>query len=140
VAAEIQKQIQVAGEMPMGSSVAANEAVPTLDSLIDKVGGRNIFGVLTKGGGGGDTNIPPDKVEKSSDLKLMGISLDSAEPGESIAIIKNKPDSKTYFVKIGQAVGDTGYTLQRVLPDRVVLKGRKQELELTGPSRSRSSN
>jgi hypothetical protein len=140
VAAEIQKQIQVAGEIPMGSFVAANEAVPTLDSLIDKVGARNIFLGVTKGGSGGDANASSDKVEKSSDLKLMGVSVDSAEPGESIAIIKNKPDSKTYFVKIGQAVGETGYVLQRVLPDRVVLKGRKQEFELTGPSRSRSSN
>ena len=47
-----------------------------------------------------------------------------------MAIIRGKADSKTYFVKLGQTVGDTDYVLDRVLPDRIILKQRKQEYEL----------
>jgi hypothetical protein len=130
VAAEVQRQKNGAGEMPMGTFVATNEPLPTLESFLDKASRRDLFALAGAGGGPAPTNAVPVKVEKSADLKLMGVSLDSAEPGESIAIIKNKPDSKTFFVKVGQAVGETGYTLQRVMPDRVVLKSKKQELEL----------
>jgi type II secretory pathway component PulC len=63
-------------------------------------------------------------------LKLVGISMDTAVPEESLAIIRNKVDSKTYFVKVGESVGDTGIILARVLADRVILKSQKQELEL----------
>ena len=128
VAEELAVQIAGAGEMPLMPLVSTNVSVPPLDYYLGVVAKRDLFG-LPAAPGQVVTNAVPVLQEKS-DLKLMGVSLDAVEPSDSMAIIKNKPDSKTYFVKVGQAVGDTGFTLQRVLSDRVVLKSKKQELEL----------
>lgn len=129
VADELAKQIAGAGEMPLMPLVSTNEVIPPLDYYLGAVDKRgDLFGsrpTQTQGG----TNSPAVLPEKS-DLMLMGVSLDAAMPTESMAIIKHKPSSKTYFVKMGEGVGDTGFILQHVLADHVVLKSKKQELEL----------
>ncbi len=126
VAKEVSGQVTSAGSSHLAPLAMAGEAVPALDYFLDKVSKRNLFVPI---GGPAPTNAPP-VVGKAGDLKLVGVSIDDALPEESLAIIRNKVDSKTYFVKTGESVGDTGLTLTRVLADRVILKSHKQEVEL----------
>jgi hypothetical protein len=127
VAEEVAKQVAGAGTFPLAPLIVTSQTVPSLDYYLEKVSRRNIFARL----GPQFPPVTPIKdMGKAADLKLVGVSLDTVSPEESLAIIRSKPDSKMHFVKLGQAVGDTGLTLERVLPDRVILKGNKQEFEL----------
>jgi hypothetical protein len=127
---ELQRQMSGAGEMSVRPLVISDEPVPPVDVFVDKVNTRNFFSpkVVEKGREAGSEAAVPAGLTK--DFKLVAVSLDSATPSESMAIIKNKADSKTYFVKLGESVGDTGLVLSKVLADRIVLKQRKQEFEL----------
>lgn len=123
---ELQKVLS-AGSLRWEPLTGHNAALPPLEQYLARVSGRDIFMPL---GVAATTNVVTVTVGKVGDLKLVGISADEAVPDESLAIIRNKVEAKTYFVKIGQTVGDTGLTLARVLTDRVVLKSQKQEVEL----------
>ena len=128
VAMDVRAQVASAGSLTLAPVAMVSESVPDLDFFLGKVS-RNIF--LPIGSPVSTNSVGPVVVmEKAGDLKLVGISMDAAVPEESLAIIKNKADSKTYFVKAGESIGDTGLILARVLADRVVLKSQKQEFEL----------
>ena len=128
ISKSIDKQISGAGSMSVAPLVITEQAAPQLETYLDKVGARNIFQakVTTKEG----VPVTVEATGAPKDLKLVAISMDSASEDESVAIIKNKADSKTYFVKLGQTVGSTEYVLSKIHADRVVLKQRKQEYEL----------
>ncbi len=128
VAKNLSTQVSSAGSLPWTPVMMTSETVPALDYYLDKVSRRNLF--TRVGGGSVTTNVVSVVEGAAGDLKLVGISMDDSDPGESLAIIRNKVDSKTHFVKVGQTVGDTGLTLARVLADRVILKSHKQEVEL----------
>ena len=115
-----------AGVQPVGVAVVNRESPPPVEAFLDKIAVRDLF----QSSGNAVTSSVSVAQGQVSDLKLVGVSIDSASDVESMAIIRNKADSKTYFVKTGQAVGETGYTLGRVLADRAILKIRKQEIEL----------
>ena len=123
----IEKQVSGAGNRPIQSLVVSEEAVPALDAYLDKVSSFNIFmpKVAVREGAG---KVEPTGAPK--DLKLVAVSMDSTSVEESMAIIKNTGDSKTYFVKSGQTIGSTEYVLDKVFSDHVVIKLRKQEFEL----------
>jgi len=123
----IEKQVSGAGNRPIQSLVVSEEAVPALDAYLDKVSSRNIFApkVTIREG-----EPKPEPAGSPKDLKLVAVSMDSTSVEESMAIIKNKGDSKTYFVKSGQTIGSTEYVLDKVFSDHVVIKLRKQEFEL----------
>jgi type II secretory pathway component PulC len=112
---------------PVVAAMIINEPLPSVDVYLEKLKDRNVFlpndAVVT-------TSAVAVLTGKVADLKLLGVSIDSAADEESMAIIKNKAESRTYFVKKGQMVGDTGYSLERVLSDRAILKKGKQEIEL----------
>lgn len=126
---EIKRQLNGAGEMSVAPLTVSDEPIPALELLLEKVSTRNFFApkLSEKGKDGGDA---PVAVGVTKDFKLVAVSLDATTASESMAIIKCKTDSKTYFVKIGESVGDTGFVLSKVLADRIVLKQRKQEFEL----------
>ena len=127
--ADIQRQMSGVGEMAVIPLAIADETVPSVEVLLEKVGSRNFFSpkLSEKGKSGTDITEPSGAVK---DLKLVAVSLDATTASESMAIIKTKADSKTHFVKMGESVGDTGFVLTKVLADRIVLKQRKQEFEL----------
>lgn len=127
IAKELERQIDGAGSLSVTPQMIVEESIPVLDFYLDKVATRNPFIARVP------PPLPGEKVEKAGapkDLKLMAVSVDAASPADSMAIIKSKTDSKTYFVKLGQTVGDTNYQLEKVLEDRIVLKMGKQEFEL----------
>lgn len=129
IAKELERQIDGAGSLSVTPQMIVEESIPVLDFYLDKITTRNPFIARVQPGPDG----VPVKVEKAGapkDLKLMAVSVDAASPADSMAIIKSKTDSKTYFVKLGQTVGDTNYQLEKVMDDRIVLKMGKQEFEL----------
>jgi len=128
IAKELERQIEGAGSLSVTLQTIVEETVPSLDFYLDKVSARNPF--VAKGVAGPSGSVAAEKAGAPKDLKLMAVSVDGASPADSMAIIKNKTDSKTYFVKLGQTVGDTDFVLDKVLADRIVLKQRKQEYEL----------
>lgn len=126
VAEEVAKQVSGVGSVPSAPLILPNDVVPPLDFYLEKVAKRDIF--LRPGDQMPTTNAVP--VERTEDLKLVAVSIDTASPAESMAIIKSKTSAKTHVVKVGQGIGSTGFTLERVLPDHVVVKNNKQEFEL----------
>ncbi len=128
IAKEVERQIEGAGSLSLGPQTIVEESVPALEFYLDKVSARNPFVAKVVTGPSGP--VASEKAGAPKDLKLIAVSVDGASPADSMAIIKNKTDSKTYFVKLGQTVGDTDYVLDKVLADRIVLKNRKQEYEL----------
>lgn len=127
---DIQRQMNGAGEMSVTTMSISDEPVPEVNMFVEKVSIRNFFSykMVEKNRDGGSEAPTPGGLAK--DFKLVAVSVDTATPSESMAIIKGKADSKTYFVKLGESVGDTGFVLSKVLADRIVLKQRKQEFEL----------
>ena len=127
---DIQRQMNGAGEMSVTTMSISDEPVPEVNMFVEKVSIRNFFSykMVEKSRDGGSEAPTPGGLAK--DFKLVAVSVDTATPSESMAIIKGKADSKTYFVKLGESVGDTGFVLSKVLADRIVLKQRKQEFEL----------
>jgi hypothetical protein len=128
IAKEVERQIEGAGSLSLTPQMIVEESVPALEFYLDKVSARNPFVAKVVTGPSGA--VASEKAGAPKDLKLIAVSLDAAAPADSMAIIKSKTDSKTYFVKLGQTVGDTDYVLDKVLADRIVLKQRKQEYEL----------
>ena len=128
IAKDLERQISGAGNLPIRAMRVSEEAVLPVDSYLDKANSRNIFApkLSTKDGG----SAPVEAVGSPKDLKLVAVSMDSASASDSTAIIKNKTDSKTYFVKPGQTIGSTEYVLDKVFGDHVVIKLRRQEFEL----------
>ena len=125
----LERQVTNAGRVPIPVLAVPEDTESPLETYLEKVSTRNIFMLKVASGapGGARTDTTASGIK---DLKLMAVSIDSATPDESTAIIRNKVESKTYFVKPGQAVGTSEYVVDKVLGDRVVLKFRKQELEL----------
>lgn len=116
-----------AGALPIVTATIFKESLPSVDTFLEKVAVRDVFQPKEAAAATATASVLQGKV---ADLKLLGVSMDSAAAEESMAIIRNKAESRTYFVKKGQLVGDTGYTLERVLSDHAVLKKGKQEIEL----------
>lgn len=131
IAKELQRQIEGAGSLSVVPQMLVEESIPVLEVYLDKVSARNPFIARVVPEPGKDP-VRPEKAGAPKDLKLMAVSVDAGSPEESMAIIKSKGDSKTYFVKLGQTVGDTEYMLVKVLdePSRVILKLGKLEFEL----------
>jgi len=127
VAAEGEQLKEGAGAQPVVPAAVFKDSLPSVDAFLEKVSGRDVF---MQTGAGVTTSTVAVLQGKVADLKLLGVSIDSSADVESMAIIRNKAESKTYFVNRGQTVGDTGYTLEKVLADRAVLKMGKQEIEL----------
>ena len=115
------------GSAPAAAPLVNRGPYPPVTNFIDRVAGRNIF--LPGGVSPVGTNAPP-KAGGELGLKLVGVSIDSVSAQDSMAIIKSKTGSQTYFVKQGQTVGETGATLDRIFPDHVIVKYQRQELEL----------
>ena len=127
--AEIRRQMDGAGEMAVTPLALSEEAVPSVDFFLNVAGQRN-FCVPKMVEKGKDSVENPATLGVAKDLKLVAVSIDPATATESMGIIKNKADSKTYFVKIGESVGESGFVLIKVLADRLILKQGKQEFEL----------
>ena len=125
----LDRQISGAGSLSLAPQVVIEEKVPRLEMYLEKISVRDILAefVVPKPG---EVVAKPEIAGAPKDLKLVAVSVDSASAEDSMAIIKSKADSKTYFVKAGQTVGDTEYVLEKVLADRVVLKLKKQQYEL----------
>jgi hypothetical protein len=128
IAQELNRQIEGAGSLAVMPQAIVEEGVPALEAYLEKVGSRNLFiaKVISPNG----DPVVVEKAGAPKDLSLVAVSMDTSSPADSMAIIKNKTDSKTYFVKLGQTVGSTDYVLDRVLADRIVLKQKKMEFEL----------
>ncbi len=118
------RQVNQAGALPV--QPAGIEAVTPLpvDEYLRKVSGRDIFRMAEAAGPA--SNAAPAAAE----FRLVGVSLDGHDPKGSMAILRSKTSSQTFFVKVGDALGNTGFTLDRVLVDRAILKKQKQELEV----------
>jgi hypothetical protein len=128
IAQDLSRQIEGAGSLAVAPQTIVAEEIPALDIYLEKVGSRSLFAskMIPKQG----DPVAIEKAGAPKDFSLVAVSMDSASPADSMAIIKNKSDSKTYFVKLGQTVGSTDYVLDRVLADRIVLKQKKMEFEL----------
>lgn len=124
IAEALERQVIGAGSLSMTPTVFPQEAPPALDSFLEKVKDRNAFVAKAQTKGEGDAR--PEATGAPKDLKLVAVSMDSSSAEESMAIIRNKADAKTYFVKIGQTVGPTDYVLERIFNDHVVVKLQKQ--------------
>ena len=125
----LDRQVSGAGSLSVPPQVVLEDQIPKLELYLEKISARDLLAeyVVKKPG---DVAVRPEAEGAPKDLKLVAVSVDSASDGESMAIIKSKADSKTYFVKQGQTVGGTDYVLEKVLADRIVLKLRKQQYEL----------
>ncbi len=125
----LDRQVSGAGSLSVSSHVVLEDPIPRLELYLEKISARDLLAeyVVKKPG---EVAGAPEITGAPKDLKLVAVSVDSASDGESMAIIKSKADSKTYFVKQGQTVGGTDYVLEKVLADRIVLKLRKQQYEL----------
>ncbi len=126
IEADLVRQVNEAGELAAVPVGDAPLKAPELDGILQKVQVRDIFQPLEVTGT--TTNSPGG--EKKTDFKLVGVSIDTKTPEATMAILRNKTSSQTFFVKVGEALGDTGYTLGRVLADHVILKKQKQEIEV----------
>jgi hypothetical protein len=129
IAQDLNRQIEGAGSLAVVTQAIVEEEIPALELYLEKVGARSLFTsklIPAKG----ESAVAAEKAGAPKDLSLVAVSLDSSSPEDSMAIIKNKTDSKTYFVKLGQTVGGTDFVLERVLADRIVLKQKKLEFEL----------
>jgi hypothetical protein len=71
-----------------------------------------------------------DLEQKAANWKLLGVSLDREMESESMALIRDKSGQTTHFLKQGQRIGDSGVVVERILPDRVILKQDEEEHEL----------
>jgi len=119
-------QVSEAGELAVVPVGDEPPKPPDLDKILQKVAVRDIFQPLEAAVTA--TNAPAGG--KTTDFKLVGVSIDAKTPEATMAILRNKASAQTYFVKVGEALGDTGYTLGRVLSDHVILKKQKQEIEV----------
>ena len=124
IAEALERQVLGAGSLSMTPTVFPQEAPPALESYLEKVAARNVFVARAQTKSEGDAH--PEATGSPKDLKLVAVSMDSSSAEESMAIIRNKADSKTYFVKLGQTVGPTDYVLDRIFSDHVVVKLQKQ--------------
>lgn len=118
------RQVNEAGSLtvqPAGLDVVT--PLP-FDEYLKKVSGRDIFRLAEASGSA--SNAAPVQAE----FKLVGVSLDGRDAKKSMAILKSKASSQTFFVTVGDAVGNTGFTLDRVSADRAILKKQKQEIEV----------
>jgi hypothetical protein len=127
VARETAAQAAEVGSAPVTTPIVTRGPYPPVTNFIDAVAVRDIF----RPGGAPQTGTNVvGKAGGELALKLVGVSIDSASAQESMAIIKSKTGTQTYFVKQGQTVGETGATLERIFPDHVIVKYQRQELEL----------
>jgi len=106
-----------------GADSMVSEARPFLHYL-EMVQRRNIFSPIALK----EVEKPEVKEkqlqEMSSDLSLVGISLDE----EPVAMIENKKEEKTYFLKEGDKIGE--FEIENIQENKVILnfKGKKIEL------------
>lgn len=129
IAVALERQVTGAGSRPIHPLVVAQEPLPAVDAYLDKIAARNIFTARSQAKP--EPGSPrPEATGAPKDLKLVAVSLDASSPAESMAIIRNKAEAKTYFVKPGQSVGSSDYVLDRVYGDHAVVKLRSQEFEL----------
>jgi hypothetical protein len=107
-------------------------SLPPMDTLMQKVGDRNLFNLPAKPvDNKTDKTDRAPKVEKpAANFKLMGVSPDDKHPEESMAIIHDQTSGNTYFLKSGQRLADTEYTLGAIRAESVILKTLKGEMEL----------
>jgi hypothetical protein len=120
------RQVNQAGTLPV-QAVGLEMVTPMpLEECLRKVSGRDIFRLADVAGAGAASNAAPAAAE----FKLVGVSVDGRDPKASMAIVRSKTPPQTFFVKVGDAVGNTGFTLDRVLADRAILKKQKQEIEV----------
>ena len=98
---------------------------------LEKIGTRDIFqmGIVQKvtGAGGAGTQmkvISSSILDATEHLKLVGISW-SNDPD---AIIEDTKDTKTFFVKTGQKIGEV--KVQAIFKDKVILSYQGEETEL----------
>lgn len=108
------------------------EALPPLDVLMQKTGTRNLFllpaPVADNKTDKADKTPKPDK--PAANFKLMGVSLDSRQPEESMALIRDQASGNTYFLKTGQRLADSEFTLGPIRAESVMLKTQRGEIEL----------
>jgi type II secretory pathway component PulC len=128
IAEDLRRQVEGAGSVSVSVATLVSEAVPEVGTYLGRLGSRNLF--VPRSAAGGATNVVTEAAVPGKDLMLLGVSVEPSAEAESMAIIKNKADQKTFFVKPGEPVGDTGLTLEKVLADRVILKRQKQAFEL----------
>jgi hypothetical protein len=119
------RQLNQAGSVPVHPVGIEAVIPPPVDVYLGKVSGRDLFR-LAEVEKGALSNAPPAEAE----FRLVGVSLDARDAKGSMAILRSKSSSQTFFVKVGEALGSTGFTLDRVLADRAILKKQKQEIEV----------
>ena len=117
-----------------GSSINLMERVflkKAVSYYLEKIGQRDIFkmGAVQKitGADGVQTEMKVTSsriLDATETLKLVGISW-SNDPD---AIIEDTKDTKTFFVKIGQKIGEV--KVQAIFKDKVVLSYQGEETEL----------
>ena len=117
-----------------GSSVDLMDRVflkKAVSYYLEKIGERDIFkmGAVRKvtGADGVETEMKVTSariLDVTENLKLVGISW-SSEPD---AIIEDTRDTKTFFVKTGQKIGEV--KVQAIFKDKVVLSYQGEETEL----------
>lgn len=117
-----------------GSSINLMERVflkKAVSYYLEKMGERNIFqmGAVQKvtGADGVQTQMKVTStqiLDATENLKLVGISW-SNDPD---AIIEDTKDTKTFFVKTGQRIGDV--KVQAIFKDKVILSYQGEETEL----------
>jgi len=118
-----------------GASVNLMERVflkKAVSYYLEKIGGRDIFRMgtvqkATTGADGAQTGMKVTSakiLDATESLKLVGISW-SANPD---AIIEDTKETKTFFVKTGQKIGDV--KIQAIFKDKVILSYEGEETEL----------
>lgn len=126
------ERMSFAGEAALVEKFPQPESLPPLDTLMQKIGDRNLFTLPPKLAD--NKTDKPDKftkVEKpTANFKLMGVSLDSKQPEESMAIIREQTSGNTYFLKTGQRLADSDFMLGPIRAESVILKTQRGELEL----------
>lgn len=103
-----------------------------LDNFNRKIGSRNVFFATAPAASTGNkTGTPtPAVAENIKNFKLMGVSIDPTTVEESMVILSDAKSGKTYFVKVGQRIGETDMSVAKVYADHVTIKNQKEEMEL----------
>ena len=100
--------------------------MPPLDQVAQLFAQRNMFMPISSPGPSTNqaATVPPVQ------LKWMGSTWEPGDESGYAAILKDETSKGVYFVKAGEAVGDTGTTVVKVDRDRVTLKREGKEWEL----------
>jgi len=61
-------------------------------------------------------------------FRLLGVSKSPGEDG--LVIFADRSNNRTYYLRLGDAIGDTGVVIKNIQEDRLVLSYRGEETEM----------